>query len=158
MERIQGVVSDLRLGKTVMYKKETGTSTLHAAVFKVGERQCKIVANHPIVIEEGDEVILSGAQRSDNLFIALAHRNVTRRVEGHEGWATRLVLTVLLVAAGIWLGAVLLGGSYALVLTVALLGSGVLMGWRSVQVVLSILALRPQGPRKPKGKPKGKRQ
>ena len=143
MEQLRGIVSDLRHGKTVMYKKETGTSTLHAAVFKLGEQPCKIVANHPIVINDGDEMILSGAHRNDKMFIALAHRNVTRRVEGHEGWATRLALTVVLVAAGIWLSTELLGGGYALVLCAALLASGVLMSWRSVQVILSILALRP---------------
>ena len=151
MEQLRGVVSDLRHGKTVMYKKETGTSTLHAAVFRLGERQCKIVANHPIVIHDGDEMILSGAARGDNVFIALAHRNVTRRVEGHEGWATRLALTVVLVAAGIWLSSEILGGGYALVLAAVLLASGILMSWRSVQVLLSIVALRPV---RPKGKKK----
>ncbi len=142
MEQRRGIVTDLRHGKTVMYKKETGTSTLHAAVFKLGEQPCKIVANHPIVINDGDEMLLSGTLRGDKLFIALAHRNLTRKVEGHEGWATRLCLTVLLVAAGIWFATVMLGGGYALVLTLALLAAGVLMAGRSIQVILAIMALR----------------
>ena len=77
-------------------------------------------------LNDGDEMLLSGTLRGDKLFIALAHRNLTRKVEGHEGWATRLLVTILVVTCALWLGA-LMGGDYGTVFGLVFLALGFAM-------------------------------
>lgn len=141
MEKLRGTVAELRKGKTVSYNPKTGTSTVHAAVFRLDGQLVKIVSTEPVMIAEGHDMLVAGRRRG-KLFVAYAHRNATTGVEGHEGWATRLLLTIGVVAIALWLSAQL-GGNYLAVFLIVFLAAGVAMAWRSVEVVQAIVALRP---------------
>lgn len=140
MEKLKGIVTELRRGKTVSYNPKTGTSTVHAAVFKLDGQLVKIVSGTPLVVAEGQEFIVVGRRRA-KVFTAYAHRNVSTGAEGHESWATRLCVTIFVVTAALWLGA-LVGGSYAGVFGATFVALGVAMAWRSLEVVQAIVMLR----------------
>ncbi|WP_338765354.1 hypothetical protein [Massilia sp. METH4] len=140
MEKLRGTVSELRRGKTVSYNPSTGTSTIHAAVFRLDGQLVKIVSNAPLVIAEGQELVVVGRRRA-KLFTAYAHRNLTTGQEGHEGWATRLVVTILVVTGALWLGS-LMGGDYAVVFGATFVALGIAMAWRSLEVVQALVMLR----------------
>jgi hypothetical protein len=141
MEKLTGTVTDLRHGKTVSYNPKTGTSVVHAAVFRLDGQLVKIVSTQePLLLAEGQQLVVAGRRRG-KLFIAYAHRNLATGAEGHEGWATRLVVTILVVTAALWLAAQL-GGDYMAVFAIVFVAAGCAMAWRSIDVVLAILALR----------------
>ncbi|TWI62242.1 hypothetical protein IP91_04351 [Pseudoduganella lurida] len=141
MEKLTGTVTELRRGKTVSYNPKTGTSTVHAAVFRLDGRLVKIVSTDPVVIAEGHEMLVAGRQRG-KVFAAQAHRNLSTRVEGHEGWATRLCVTIAVLTVALWLAAQI-GGAYLPVFALVFLAAGVAMAWRSFEVMQAIAALRP---------------
>ncbi len=147
MEKLRGTVSGLRKGKSVSYNPKTGTSTMHAAVFRLGDQLVKIVSTDPVVIAEGHDMLVAGRRRG-KLFVAYAHRNATTGVEGHEGWATRLLLTIAVITVALWLSAQL-GGRYLPVFVAVFLAVGAAMAWRSFEVVQAIAALRPPRAAKP---------
>jgi hypothetical protein len=140
MEKLKGTVTDLRRGKTVSYNPKTGTSTIHAAVFRLDGQLVKIVSNTPLVIAEGQQLVVVGRRRA-KLFTAYAHQNLTTGHEGHEGWATRLVVTILVVTGALWLGS-LMGGDYAVVFGATFIALGIAMAWRSLEVVQALVMLR----------------
>jgi hypothetical protein len=140
MEKLKGTVAELRRGKTVSYNPRTGTSVIHAAVFRLDGQLVKIVSTTPLVIAEGQQLVVVGRRRA-KLFTAYAHRNLTTGDEGHEGWATRLVVTILVVTGALWLGS-LMGGDYAVVFGATFLALGIAMAWRSLEVVQALVMLR----------------
>ena len=140
MEKLQGTVTDLRRGKTVSYNPKTGTSIVHAAVFRLDGQLVKIVSTAPLHIADGQQVLVAGRRRP-KLFTAYAHRNLTTGDEGHEGWATRLLVTIAVVTFALWLAGQM-GGEYMAVFAIVFLAAGVAMAWRSFEVVQAILALR----------------
>lgn len=140
MEKLQGTVAELRRGKTVSYNPKTGTSTIHAAVFRLDGQLVKIVSSTPLVIADGQQLVVAGRRRA-KVFTAYAHRNLTTGDEGHEGWATRLLVTILVVTGALWLGS-LMGGSYGAIVTVVFLALGFAMAWRSLEVVQALVMLR----------------
>jgi hypothetical protein len=140
MEKLQGIVSELRRGKTVSYNPKTGTSVFHAAVFRLDGQLVKIVSASPLVIAEGQQLLVAGRRRA-KVFTAYAHRNLTTGHEGHEGWATRLLVTILVVACALWLGS-LMGGDYAVIVGIVFIALGFAMAWRSLEVVQAVVMLR----------------
>jgi hypothetical protein len=140
MEKLQGIVSELRRGKTVSYNPKTGTSVIHAAVFRLDGQLVKIVSASPLVIAEGQQLLVAGRRRA-KVFTAYAHRNLTTGHEGHEGWATRLLVTILVVACALWLGS-LMGGDYAVIVGIVFIALGFAMAWRSLEVVQAVVMLR----------------
>ena len=140
MEKLKGTVTELRRGKSVSYNPKTGTSTIHAAVFRLDGQLVKIVSSTPLVIAEGQQMLVVGRRRA-KVFAAYAHRNLSTGHEGHEGWATRLLVTILVVTAALWLAS-LMGGSYAAVAGIAFVALGFAMAWRSLEVVQALVMLR----------------
>ncbi|QBE65020.1 hypothetical protein [Pseudoduganella lutea] len=140
MEKLRGTVTELRRGKTVSHNPKTGTSVIHAAVFRLDGQLVKIVSAAPLVIAEGQELLVVGKRRA-KLFTAYAHRNLTTGQEGHEGWATRLLVTILVVTGALWLGG-MMGGDYGVVFGIVFLALGVAMAWRSLEVVQALVMLR----------------
>lgn len=140
MEKLRGTVTGLRRGKTVSHNPKTGTSVVHAAVFRLDGQLVKIVSSAPLVIAEGHELLVVGRRRA-KLFTAYAHRNLSTGAEGHESWATRLVVTILVVMAALWLGG-WMGGAYAIVFGTTFVALGVAMAWRSLEVVQAIVMLK----------------
>ncbi|HEX8604138.1 MAG TPA: hypothetical protein VF774_15940 [Pseudoduganella sp.] len=140
MEKLRGMVTELRRGKTVSHNPKTGTSVMHAAVFRLDGQLVKIVSSAPLVIAEGQELLVVGRRRA-KVFAAYAHRNLSTGAEGHESWATRLVVTILVVTAALWLGG-WLGGDYAVVFGITFIALGVAMAWRSLEVVQAIVMLK----------------
>ena len=140
MEKLRGTVTELRRGKTVSHNPKTGTSVIHAAVFRLDGQLVKIVSNAPLVITEGQELLVVGKRRA-KLFTAYAHRNLTTGHEAHEGWATRLLVTILVVTCALWLGA-LMGGDYGTVFGLVFVALGFAMAWRSLEVIQALVMLR----------------
>jgi hypothetical protein len=100
----------------------------------------KIVSSTPLVIADGQELLVVGRRRA-KVFMAYAHRNLSTGHEGHEGWATRLLVTILVVTAALWLGS-LMGGPYAMVSGIVFVALGFAMAWRSLEVVQALVMLR----------------
>lgn len=140
METLRGTITDLRRGKSVSFNPKTGTSTVHAAVFRLDGQLVKIVSTEALHIAEGQEIVVAGRRRP-KVFAAYAHRNVTTGAVGHEGWATRLLLTIGVVTAALWLAS-LMGGDYMAVFGLVFVAAGFAMAWRSLEVVQAIFMLR----------------
>jgi hypothetical protein len=73
-------------------------STTHITLFVLNQDQVKAESSEPILVNEGDSVLVGGAFKN-GVFNALAYSNLTTRVKGNKGWMSELMYGMAALAA-----------------------------------------------------------
>lgn len=118
--------------------------TTHIALFQLGARAVKVSSSDPVVINDGDEVLVAGFARR-GAFDALAYRNLSTSSEGDQGWLAVLILGSMLGVLGLGLFAQSFRGGNWWVLAVIgaiLTASGSFFASRGVRVLAALSVLR----------------
>lgn len=112
METLSGIASKVN-GSILEYPDPNARirkrRQMHVSRFQINGRAIRFEAARPPFIREGDQLIVAGPMQGGALN-ALAYRNVTQGVEGHQSWVLWLVIGVMFASVGLALPAYLLLG------------------------------------------------
>lgn len=102
METLRGTAEKVRNTVSVSGggDRNSTVTTTHIALFQINNRQIKVSSTEPVLIEEGDEVVIAGSVRR-GLFEALAYRNVTTGITGNQAYVVNLILGIIFPAAAV---------------------------------------------------------
>ena len=101
METLEGRA--IRVSSTIEVgggQKYAPVSTTHLALFQLGSRMIRVSSDVPVMIGEGDQVLVVGVPHRGALE-ALAYRNLSTSAEGDQGWLAALVLGIALGVIGL---------------------------------------------------------
>jgi hypothetical protein len=145
MEIIEGRASRVKSTIDVSGGQEyTSVQTTHITLFQLGSRAVKVSSSDPVVINEGDEVLVAGVTRGE-AFDALAYRNLSTASEGDQGWLAALILGSMLGVLGLGLLAQSFRGGNWWVLAIIgaiLAAAGSYFALRGVRVLAALSVLR----------------
>jgi hypothetical protein len=101
MEKVSGTVSNLRNTINVSGGGENNqVTTTHISIFQLTGRQIKAKSSEPLMINEGDKLIVAGSTQK-GVLNSYAHKNLTTNIEGNEGWILRLIFGLIMPCVGI---------------------------------------------------------
>jgi hypothetical protein len=80
--------------------EDSAVITTHITVFQVDGVPVRAKAREPVMVTEGDKVLVAGYARS-GVLNALAYRNLTTFAEGNEGWGKLLVFGTIFPLVGV---------------------------------------------------------
>lgn len=103
MDRLKGHAASVRNTVSISGGNETEVSTMHIAIFQVGDKQVTLKSKEPVLINEGNEVVLAGTDKS-GVFNALAYKNCVTGAEGNAGWFGRMLFGLFfpIVSVVVW--------------------------------------------------------
>ena len=145
MEIIEGRAS--RVTRTIDVGGGLGDASVHTThilLFQLGSHAVRLSSSDPVVINDGDEVLVAGFARR-GAFDALAYRNVSTSSEGDQGWLAALILGTMLGVLGLGLFAQSFRGGNWWVLAVIgaiLTAAGSFFASRGVRVLAALSVLR----------------
>lgn len=101
MEILKGTVSGSRHTLTVTGgANDSGVSTKHHAIFKIGDVTVTYNSSSPMVISDGDRIVVAG-KRKGRMIQALAYRNDTAGVKSNSGKWSSLGVTFFSLSFGL---------------------------------------------------------
>lgn len=112
METLSGIAS--KVNSSVLEYPEPNARIrkrrrMHVARFQINSRPIRFESARPHSFRDGDRLIVAGTMHS-GVLNALAYRNVTQGLDGHQSWKMWLITGVLFVSVGLALPAHLLLG------------------------------------------------
>ena len=123
---------------------DASVHTTHITLFQLGSRAVKVSSSDPVVINDGDDVLVAGIARRD-AFDALAYRNLSTSSEGDQGWLAALILGTMLGVLGLGLFAQSFRGGNWWVLAIIgaiLTATSSFFASRGVRVLAALSVLR----------------
>ncbi|MCD8553339.1 hypothetical protein [Seleniivibrio sp.] len=94
METIRGKAEKIRNTVSVNSGGQNSTvTTSHIALFQITGKQIKVISGEPIMIEEGDEVVLAGNQKN-GVFNAIAYKNTTTGAIGNQPYLSYFIIGI----------------------------------------------------------------
>ncbi|MDR3055155.1 MAG: hypothetical protein LBU53_07115 [Zoogloeaceae bacterium] len=99
MEKAKGFVSNIRNTVSVS-GGGSETETTYISVFQIDSRLIEAKSEEPLMINDGDQVLVVGKTRG-GVFNALAYKNISTHVEGNGGWIKKLICSVLCSCLGV---------------------------------------------------------
>jgi ACR3 family arsenite efflux pump ArsB len=103
MKTISGTISNLRHTINVSGGGEDySVRTTHISLFQIDRQAIKVQSTQPLMINEGDNMIVVGPIKKGVLH-GLAHKNLTTSVEDHEGWIAQLIIGILIPCIAIFM-------------------------------------------------------
>ncbi len=95
METIRGAAEKIRNTVSVSGGgKDTNVTTSHISLFQINGKQIKVTSGEPVMIEEGDEVLLAGGEKN-GVFNAVAYRNITTGARGSTPYLSHLIIGIV---------------------------------------------------------------
>lgn len=78
--------------------------TTHSAIFDINGQIVSITGSVPIILFDGDQVVVGGRLKGDGVFHATAYENETRRVRGGSdlGWEFYFLAMFCIIFSSIW--------------------------------------------------------
>jgi hypothetical protein len=102
METTRGTAEKIRNTVSVSGGgKDANVTTSHITLFQINGKQMKVTSSEPVMIEEGDEVLLAGSERN-GVFNAIAYKNITTGARGNTAYLSHLIIGVVFPAAAIF--------------------------------------------------------
>ena len=103
MDRLKGQAASVRNTVSISGGNESEVSTTHIAMFQIGDKQVTLKSKEPVLINEGNEVVLAGTNGS-SVFKALAYKNCATGAEGNAGWFGRMLFGLFfpIVSVIVW--------------------------------------------------------
>ncbi|MFZ6690275.1 hypothetical protein [Undibacterium sp. SXout20W] len=103
MDRLKGHAASVRNTVSISGGNESEVSTTHIAIFQIGDKQVTLKSKEPVLINEGNEVVLAGKNKS-GMFNALAYKNCVTGAEGNAGWFGRMLFGLFfpIVSVIVW--------------------------------------------------------
>jgi hypothetical protein len=144
MDSLRGPVCDVRHSASVSGGADQTVTTTHIAIFRINGQLVRASANEPLLIRDGDELVVVGAGTA-GVFRALAYHNRTTGVRGSDGWLVRMLFGALFCLVGLWMaGQVATAAGSALLLAVAavLVGISALTALRGMRILSAVKRLR----------------
>ncbi|MEK7748235.1 MAG: hypothetical protein AAB300_04085 [Nitrospirota bacterium] len=66
-----------------------------AVTFQIGDQMIRIAIGAPVVIDDGDKIIVAGKMDKKEIFHVYAYKNLTKIVEGSADWGVRFALAAI---------------------------------------------------------------
>lgn len=84
--------------------RHSNVSTTHICLLQLQERTVSLHARHPLIVNEGDQLVVAGRNDRQGLLRGFAHANLSTGTRGDDGlWQHIIAAPVCLAAAGfIW--------------------------------------------------------
>ena len=97
----RGLASEIRSTIDVSGGGQSGifVSTKHIALFKIDNLPIKVISKQPPIIQEGDEVIVSGSVKNGQ-FVAEAYYNISTSSKGSRGYISKFIGAAILIVLG----------------------------------------------------------
>ncbi|MFZ6847086.1 hypothetical protein [Undibacterium sp. RuRC25W] len=114
MDRLKGHAASVRNTVSISGGNESEVSTMHIALFQVGDKQVKLKSKEPVLINEGNEVVLAGKNKSGE-FNALAYKNCATGAEGNAGWFGRMLFGLFFPIVSVIIWRTFPGASFSLI-------------------------------------------
>jgi hypothetical protein len=99
MELHRGHVQKVRFS-THTTGNDDSVSTHHIAAFELDGIAVQVVAGRPVMMENGDEVIVAGKIRR-GVLMGVACNNLSRKILDHRGWMVSLLVGVVFSLVGL---------------------------------------------------------
>ncbi len=101
MEKIKGIASQVRNTISVSGGgNNSSVTTTHIAIFQIEGRQIQCKSSEPILINEGDMVMVA-SKTGSGILNGYAYMNLNTRAVGNEGWVLMLFFGVLFPAVSV---------------------------------------------------------
>lgn len=99
MELRRGQVQKVRFSThTTGY--DDSVTTHHIAAFELDGIAVQVTAGRPLMMENGDKVIVAGKTRR-GVLMGVACNNLSRKILDHRGWVVSLLVGVLFILVGL---------------------------------------------------------
>lgn len=118
-------------------------TTTHISIFQINEKPIKAESTEPLMINEGDEVLVAGSI-SKGIFNGLAYKNLTTHAEGNEGWLLMLFFGIVFPIVGLF--CVMFLDIFFKIIGSVFLGAGIYALLRGIRVMQATNALRQEAP------------
>jgi hypothetical protein len=102
MTTLQGIAIKVRntLDVSSSGGENSQTSTTHISVFQLNAQPVQVLADSPVMIDEGDTVLVAGQVKNGG-FKAFAYQNVTTGVHDSAGWILNVFIGSLFAIGGL---------------------------------------------------------
>ncbi len=114
MDRLKGQAASVRNTVSISGGNESEVSTTHIAMFQIGDKQVTLKSKEPVLINEGNEVVLAGTDKS-GVFNALAYKNCATGAEGNAGWFGRMLFGLFFPIVSVIVWRTFPGDSFSLI-------------------------------------------
>ncbi len=99
MQMRRGQVQKVRFS-THTTGHDDSVSTHHIASFELDGMAVQVVAGRPLMMENGDEVVVAGKIRR-GVLMGVACNNLSRKILDHRGWMVSLLVGVVFILVGL---------------------------------------------------------
>lgn len=138
MKVLKGITSNIRNSISVE-GTNSNVSTLQVSTFKIENQVVKLSSADPIIIEDGDDVILAGKIKKQ-IFNAYAYKNLSSGIDGNSPYLS-LVFTgavVLIFSLPLLISLMSAGASKAIAASIFLIPFSIL-GWITLNRGLRVI-------------------